>query len=210
MSLRQVLRVGSIALLLGGSLAAQPPVPADIDAYVERALKTFDSPGLSVAVVKDGKMVFAKGYGVRRLGQPARVDERTLFQIGSTTKAFTAAALATLVDEGKLAWDEPVRTYLPWFQMYDPYVSKEITTRDLLSHRSGLGLGEGDLLMFPESDYSRRELVSRMKFMPPVSSFRSRWAYCNLCFLAASELIPAQGGQSWEDYVKALLSNLAS
>jgi CubicO group peptidase (beta-lactamase class C family) len=130
-------------------------VTPDLDVYVERALKVFDSPGLALAIVKDGKTVFAKGYGMRRRGDPARVDENTLFQIGSTTKAFTAAALATLVDQGNFDWDKPVRTYLPWFEMYDPYVSKEITTRDLLSHRSGLGLGEGDLLMFPESDSSR-------------------------------------------------------
>ena len=113
------------------------------------------------------------------------MDDGTLFQVGSTTKAMTVAALATLVDEGKLKWDGPVRDYLPAFQMYDPYVSREMTVRDLLSHRSGLGMGEGDLLLFPSSNLSRGELVARMKHLKPLWSFRTHWAYCNLCFVAA-------------------------
>ena len=104
-----------------------------------------------------------------------------------------------LVDEGKLKWDGPVRDYLPAFQMYDPYVSREMTVRDLLSHRSGLGMGEGDLLLFPSSNLSRGELVARMKHLKPLWSFRTHWAYCNLCFVAAGELIPALTGKSWEE-----------
>src|SRR2546427_13207228 len=109
-------------------------------------MKTFDVPGLAMAIVKDGKVLMAKGYGVRKMGESAPVDENTLFGIGSNTKAFTSAALATLVDEGKLAWDDPVYERLPGFQMYDPYVSHEMTIRDLLTHRSGVGRGEGQLL----------------------------------------------------------------
>src|SRR4051812_3272758 len=126
------------------SVAALAQVaPADLDAYVERARKVFDTPGIAVAIVKDGHLVMAKGYGVKKLGDPAPMTENTLFGIGSNTKAFTAATLATLVDEGKLSWDDKVSEKLPGFAMYDPYASHEMTVRDLLCHRSGLGLGEG-------------------------------------------------------------------
>jgi len=128
------------------SMRAQSGPPADLDNYVAQVMKTFHVPGLSVAIVKDGKVVVAKGYGVRKLGDAAEVDENTLFGIGSNTKAFTSAALAILVDEGKLSWDDPVYERLRGFQMYDPYVSHEMTIRDLLTHRSGMGLGEGCLL----------------------------------------------------------------
>src|SRR5215469_7807285 len=128
---------------------AQNTPPADLDAYVARVLKTFEVPGLSVAIVKDGKVVLTKGYGVRKLGDPTPVDADTLFPIASNTKAFTTAALATLVDAGKISWDDAVYQRLPGFQMYDPYVAHEMTIRDLLTHRSGMGLGEGDLLFWP-------------------------------------------------------------
>ncbi len=177
--------------------------PADFDTYVASAMKTADLPGMAIGVVKDGKPVLLKGYGVRKMGEPAKVDQDTIFQIGSTTKAFTAAGLAMLVDEGKLKWDAPVRDYMPSFQMYDPYVSHEISIRDLLSHRSGLGMGEGDLLFFPGTDLTEKELVQRMKYMKPLWSFRSHWAYCNLCFLAAGQAIPAITGQSWPDFIKS-------
>jgi CubicO group peptidase (beta-lactamase class C family) len=120
--------------------------PADLDSYVASSMKTFAVPGMAVAIVKDGKILLTKGYGVRKLGDPTAVDEFTMFGIGSNTKAFTTAALATLVDEGKLSWDDSVYQRLPGFVMYDPYVSHEMTIRDLLTHRSGMGLGEGDLL----------------------------------------------------------------
>jgi CubicO group peptidase (beta-lactamase class C family) len=144
--LRPWLLIWLLLIICVQSLLAQNAPPADLDAYVARVLKTFDVPGLSVAIVKDGKVVTAKGYGVRKLGERTPVDENTLFGIGSNTKAFTTAALATLVDEGKIAWDDRVYERLPGFQMYDPYVSHEMTIRDLLTHRSGMGLGEGDLL----------------------------------------------------------------
>ena len=124
-----------------------------------------------MAIVKDGKIVVAKGYGVRKLGDSAPVDEHTLFGIGSNTKAFTTAALATLVDDGKLSWDDPVYQRLPGFVMYDPYVSHEMTIRDLLTHRSGMGLGEGDLLFWPPSTYTREEIIYKLRFMKPASSF---------------------------------------
>src|SRR5215470_14470844 len=124
--------------------------PGDLDEFAARVLKEFEVPGLAVAIVKDGKVVLAKGYGVRKLGDPSPVDENTLFGIASNTKAFTTAALAMLVDEGKISWDDPVIKHLPAFQMYDPYVTREMRIRDLLTHRSGLGLGAGDLLVFPQ------------------------------------------------------------
>lgn len=173
-----------------------------LDSYLERALRTFEVPGIAVAVVRDGKPVYSKGFGVRRFGAPDKVDENTLFQIGSTTKAFTVATMATLVDEGKLKWDSPVRDVMKTFEMYDPYVSREITVRDLLSHRSGIGEGEGDLLIIPPSTLTAPELVARMKYLKPAWGFRSHWAYCNICFIAAGELIHTASGQTWEEAVK--------
>ena len=165
-------------------------------------MKTFDVPGMAVAVVKDGKILVAKGYGVRKLGDRTPVDEFTLFGIGSNTKAFTAAALATLVDEGKLSWDDPVYQRLPGFVMYDPYVSHEMTIRDLLTHRSGMGLGEGDLLFWPHTTYHREEIIYKLRFMKPASSFRSHYAYDNLLYMTAGQIIPAVTGTSWDDYIR--------
>jgi CubicO group peptidase (beta-lactamase class C family) len=173
-----------------------------LDEYVAQAMKTFDVPGVAVAVVHNGQVELAKGYGVRRMGEPAPVDEHTLFGIASNTKAFTAAALAMLVDEGKLKWDDPVIDHIEWFQMYDPYVTHEITIRDLLTHRSGMGLGEGDLLFFPPSSYSRDEILHRLRFMKPATSFRSRYAYDNLLYLAAGQIIPTVTGQQWEEFIR--------
>ena len=159
-------------------------------------------PGIAVGIVKDGKLVFAKGYGVREHGKPGQVDADTLFQIGSNTKAFTAAALAILVDEGKIRWDDKVLDHLPQFRMYDPYVTREFTIRDLLTHRSGLGLGAGDLMFFPPTDFTRADVMHGLRFLKPVSSFRSQFDYDNLLYMVAGEIIPAVTGQSWEDFVE--------
>ena len=134
--------LASFLLVSAKQTVAQAGPPADLDAFVARSMKTFDVPGMAIAIVKDGKVVPAKGYGVRKMETGAPVDENTLFGIGSNTKAFTTAALATLVDEGKISWDDKVYERLRGFQMYDPYVSHEVTIRDLLTHRSGMGLGE--------------------------------------------------------------------
>jgi CubicO group peptidase (beta-lactamase class C family) len=130
------------------------------------------------------------------------VDENSLFGIGSNTKAFTTASLAMLVDEKKIAWDDPVQKYLPWFQLYDPYVTRELTIRDLLTHRSGMGLGAGDLMYFPHSTYTRDEILRRIRYIKPASSFRSRYAYDNALYMAAGQIIPAVTGQSWDDFVR--------
>ncbi len=182
------------------SISAQT-APPDLDSYVARSMNTFDVPGIAVAIVKDGKVLVAKGYGVRKLGDPTPVDEHTMFAIGSNTKAFTTAALAGLVDAGKLAWDDPVYQRLPGFVMYDPYVSHEMTIRDLLTHRSGMGLGEGDLLFWPHTTYTRAEIIYKLRFMKPTSSFRSHYAYDNLLYMTAGQIIPAITGTSWDDYI---------
>ncbi len=193
-----------VMLVVGVSTAqsSSSPLPADLDAYVAASMKTFEVPGMAVAIVKDGKVVVAKGYGVRKLGEPTPVDEFTMFGIGSNTKAFTTAALAKLVDEGKLAWDDPVYQRLPGFVMYDPYVSHEMTIRDLLTHRSGMGLGEGDLLFWPHTTYTREEIIYKLRFMKPASSFRSHYAYDNLLYMTAGQIIPAVTGISWDDYIR--------
>ncbi|ABF42248.1 beta-lactamase [Candidatus Koribacter versatilis Ellin345] len=189
-------------ILLLSSAALAQLTPSDLDAYVERARKVFDTPGIAVAIVKDGRLVFAKGYGVKKLGDPAPVTENTLFGIGSNTKAFSAATIATLVDEGKLSWDDKVSEKLPGFAMYDPYASHEMTVRDLLCHRSGLGLGEGDMLLWPRTTYTRAEIVQRIRYMKPAYSFRSKYAYSNLMFITAGELTAAVTGKSWEESVR--------
>jgi len=184
-------------------------VPPGIDAAVARIMKAFEVPGLALAVVKDGRVALAKGYGVRTLGDPAPVDARTLFGIASNTKVVTATALGLLVEEGKIAWDARVVDYLPWFMMYDPYVTRELSVRDLLVHRSGLGLGAGDLLWWPESTYDREDVARRLRHIKPATSFRSAYAYDNVLYLVAGEVIQAVTGQSWEDFVQERILNKA-
>ncbi len=200
---RPWLRWSLLLLMLNTSAAVHAQkVPADLDEYVARAMKTFEVPGLSIAIVKDGNVVLLKGYGIRKLSEPSPVDENTLFGIGSNTKAFTAAAIATLVDEGKLDWDDPVYERLKGFEMYDPYVSKEMRIRDLLCHRSGLGLGEGDLMFWPHTTFTRDEVVYRLRFLKPATSFRSQFAYNNLMFVTAGQVVAENGGKTWDEYVR--------
>ncbi len=191
------------SLCWGMCLAA--PVPSaqgpGLDAYAHRAMQAFDTPGMAVVVVR-GNQVTTHTWGVRKLGDPAKVDEHTLFPIGSNTKAFTAAALAMLVDEGKLHWDDRVVDKLPGFRMYDAYASSEMTVVDLLVHRSGLGLGEGDLMMFPTTDRTRAELVHDIRYLKPAHSFRSGYDYDNVLYIVAGQLVEAVSGQRWEDFVQ--------
>ena len=200
----------AVWLIAGAHSAGAAPVAgtaalAAVEADIERARREFEIPGVAVAVVKDGRVVLARGYGVKRQGAPAPVDADTLFAIASNTKAFTAAALGLLVEDGKLAWDDPVTRHLPSFQMYDPYVSREMTIRDLLCHRSGLGLGEGDLLYFPPSTFSRREIVEKVRFLRPATSFRSAYAYDNILYIVAGEVVAAVSGRPWETFVRERL-----
>lgn len=184
--------------LFSAILAAQPA----LDSAVERVRRAFDVPGVAVAVVKDGKVVFAKGYGVKKLGDPAPVTARTLFGIASNTKVLTAAALAQLVDEKKLGWDDRVVDRLPGFQMNDPFVTREMRVRDLLCHRSGLGLGAGDLLYFPSSDLSETEILKRLRQVPLATSFRSAYAYDNILYAVAGALLKEVGGRSWDEVIR--------
>jgi len=194
-----VLRLAaSAALLVATAAAAMPP---DFDQRVEAAMRSRDVPGMAIAVVKDGQIVHAQGYGVRRLGQGARVDADTIFPTGSTGKAVTAAALAILVDDGKLGWDDRVADHLPDFRMYDPWVTREMTVRDLLLHRSGLGLGAGDLLFIPRTSRSRADIVRALRNIKPATSFRSGYAYDNILYIVAGELVTAVSGQPWEQFV---------
>ena len=190
------------ALVLASSTLSAQALPRDLDAYVTRVMRDFKVPGVSVAVVQDGRVLLAKGYGVRKLGEPTPVDDRTLFGIASNTKAFTATALGILVEEGKLEWDAPVINYLPWFAMYDPFVTRELTIRDLLVHRSGLGLGAGDLLWWPPSTYDRKEIARRLRFIKPETSFRTAFAYDNVLYTVAGEVIETVSGQTWEEFIE--------
>jgi CubicO group peptidase (beta-lactamase class C family) len=190
--------LGMLAGLRAGEL---PPRLQDFDAYVARVQQEFAVPGIAVAIVKDGEVVLAKGYGVRELGKPELVDARTLFAIASNTKSFTATALALLMDEGKLSWDDRVTDRLPWFRMSDPLVTREMTVRDLLTHRSGLARGAGDLLVWPETDFTTREVVERLQFVPLATSFRASYAYDNLLYTAAGLVIEEVSGRKWSDFM---------
>jgi CubicO group peptidase (beta-lactamase class C family) len=194
----------SLALTaLPASAKPAPPKPlARLDAQVARAMHEFQVPGVAIAVVKDGRLVSAKGYGVRRAGEPAAVDERTLFGIASNTKAFTCAALALLVEEGKLSWDDPVTKHLPEFQMQDPWATRELMVRDLVTHRAGLGLGGGDLMWWPATTFTREEIVRGVRHVPMASSLRSRYAYNNVMYVVAGEVVAAVSGKPWEQFVR--------
>ena len=192
--------LAALLFALSGLATAAPP--RGFDARVEALMKQQGVPGAAIAIVENGKVTLARGYGHKRIDSTDPVGADTLFQIGSTTKAFTAAALAILVDEGKIRWDDPVIEHLPGFRMYDPWVTREITIRDLLVHRSGLGRGQGDLLFVPATSLSRAETVRRLRYLKPATSFRSAFAYDNILYIVAGELIEAVSGQRWEDFVR--------
>jgi CubicO group peptidase (beta-lactamase class C family) len=174
-----------------------------IEKNIENAMKTFNVPGIAVAIVKDGKVVMAKGFGVRKMGEKDKVNADTLFGIASNTKAFTVAALGMLADEGKLTWEDKVTDYLPAFQLHDPYVTREFTIRDMLSHRSGLGKGAGDLMIWPKSTITNQEIIERIRYLKPVSSFRTEYGYDNLMYIMAGEIVAKVSGMSWQDFVRS-------
>lgn len=192
----------SFVLCPGLVVARQQSLPPDLDAYVQQVLKTFEVPGVSIAIVKDGKVLSTKGYGVRKIGDPTAVNDSTLFSIASNSKAFTASALAILVGEGKLKWEDKVVKYLPWFKLYDNYVTEHLTIRDLLVHHSGLPAYANDMLLFPPSTFTRKELLQKLKDVPLKHNFRSVYAYDNILYLAAGEVIETVSGIVWEDFVR--------
>lgn len=184
-------------------LQAQVITSSQIDSLAELTLKTFNVPGIAVAVVKDGKVIHAKGYGVRSLNTMQKVDENTLFGIASNSKAFTVAALGILVDEGKLKWDDKVIDHIPEFRMYNPYVTEEFTIRDLLTHRSGLGLGAGDLMFWPDSsDFTKKDMIHNLRYLKQTSSFRTKYDYDNNLYMVAGEVLSRVAGMSWEDFIQ--------
>ncbi|MFP5389934.1 MAG: serine hydrolase [Gammaproteobacteria bacterium] len=196
------LALGSAGPAVCAPLAVEQVAQYDLAGDVARAMETFDVPGVAIAIVKDGQVVAARGFGVRKRGEPAPVDGRTLFEIASNSKGFTAALLAMLVDEGRLAWNDPVVKHLPDFQMYDPYVTRELTVRDLLVHRSGLGLGAGDLLWWPTTTLSSDDIIHRLRYVRPATSFRSAYAYDNLLYIVAAKIIERQTGKPWGQVVR--------
>ena len=172
-----------------------------LDAYIRKSMADWQVPGLAIAVVKDDKVVFIKGYGVREVGKPAPVDENTVFPLSSLTKAFTAAAVGILVDEGKLSWDDPVVKHLPWFQLPDPWVTRRVTLRDMLGHRVGGDLG--NTWMAYATTIDRREILRRLRYLEAVEPrFRSRSSYRGISFAAVGEVVEAVSGMSWEDFVR--------
>lgn len=171
-----------------------------IEEYIEQVRRDWGVPGLAVCVVKDDAVVLNRGFGVREVGSTEQVDEHTLFAIASNSKAFTSAALAILVDQGKLQWDDHVSDYLPWLKLRDPLASADLRVRDLLCHRSGLGTFSGDLLWWG-TQYSPREVLERAVHLEPAAPFRAKYGYSNLMFLAAGLVIEEVSGTSWEDFV---------
>jgi len=197
----QLLGIAAVSLLATAAPAQQSVDLGELDAYFAVAREDWRVPGFAVAIVKDDEVVFAKGYGVRALREPGRVDENTLFAIASNTKAFTAAALAMLVDRGTLGWDDRVIDHLLYFQLYSPYVTQEMRVRDLLCHRSGLGTFSGDLLWYG-TGYTREEVVRRVRYLPSAGGFRADYGYSNIMFLAAGEVLTAVTGRRWDEFIE--------
>lgn len=196
------MRLFATALLAALPAFALAAPPRNFDARIDEIMKASEIPGVAVAIVEDGQVTLARGYGVKKLGSPEPVDADTLFQIGSTSKAFTTAALAILVDEGKIGWDDRVIDHLPDFRLYDPWVTREITIRDLLTHRAGFSKGQGDLLFLPYNTLTRAESVRRLRYLEPATSFRSTFAYDNVLYMVAGQLIEAVTGQTWEQFTE--------
>jgi len=195
-----VAAVLAVLVALPASSQVDPNPLAGLDEFIEQGIELWDIPGAAVAVVKDQQVVFAEGFGVRDLENGGKVDADTVFAIGSNTKAFTATAIGQLVAAGTISWDDPVLLYMPEFQMYDPLVTREITIRDLLSHRAGLGTFQGDLMSFG-STYDRSEIIERIRYIEPAYDFRTGYGYSNLMFLVAGEIIPLVADVSWDEFI---------
>lgn len=178
----------------------------EIDQLAQRAITEFNVPGIAVGVVKDGQIVHTKGYGLANIATGEKVDANTLFGIASNSKAFCAASLALLVEEGKITWDDKVISHLPNFKMYNEYVTQEFTIRDLLTHRSGLGLGAGDLMIWPQgNDFTEEDIVHNLRYLKPVSAFRTKYDYDNLLYIVAGEIVKKVSGISWQEFTEKRL-----
>lgn len=197
-------RIASTIVLLAAIPAAAQKAPAKaslagFDQYVTKTMQDWKVPALAIAVVRDDSIVLMKGYGTRTMGKTEPVDEHTIFAIGSSSKAFTSTLVAMMVDDGKMRWDAPATTYLPNLQMYDPYVTRELTLRDLLTHRSGLARGD---VMWYATDYDRDEILRRVRFLKPTWSMRSHFGYQNIMYLAAGQAVSHVAGEPWDQVVR--------
>jgi CubicO group peptidase (beta-lactamase class C family) len=193
----------AVLILLSISVNAQVITTVEIDSLVVKTMRTFNVPGIAVAVVRGNKIVHSKGYGFCSINSKQKVDANTLFGIASNTKAFTTAALGMLVDEKKLTWDDKVVDYIPEFRLYNPYVTEEFTIRDLLTHRSGLGLGAGDLMIWPgPNNFTTSDIIHNLRYLKPVSGFRTKFDYDNLLYIVAGEVLARASKMSWEDFIE--------
>jgi len=191
-------------IIIGFSLYGQTELSVNhqqLDSYYKKMADDWDVPSLSIGIVKDGKLVFVGNYGVLEQGKNEKPDGNTMYAIASNTKAFTSAIIGMLVQEGKLQWNDKVKEYLPYFELYDPWVSNNVTVRDLLSHRVGLGTFSGDVIWY-KSDLTSEEIIKRAKYLPKAYDFRSGFGYSNLMYITAGELIKTVTGKSWSDNVK--------
>lgn len=191
-------------VLLTAGLTGQEISKADLiklDKYYTQIVEDWDIPGVSIGIVKDGQMVFSGNYGVLEEGKEGGPDKNTLYAIASNSKAFTSAIIGMLVQEGKLDWNDQVRKYLPYFELYDPWVSNEVTVRDLLCHRVGLGTFSGDVIWY-KADLTAEQIIRRLKYLPPAFDFRAGYGYSNVMFVTAGELIREVTGKTWSENVK--------
>ncbi|MDH5433628.1 MAG: serine hydrolase [Gammaproteobacteria bacterium] len=181
---------------------------ASIDRFVSEVMKEYQVPGISVGIMENGQIIHQKSYGIANLKTQQPVDVNTIFKIASNSKAFTSAALAILVEQEKLSWDDKVVDYLPEFKTYDPWVTEQFNIRDLLTHRSGLRIGSGDMMIWPEpTKFTRDDVVKNFQYLKPVSSFRDEYAYDNLLYIVAGEIIAKVSGQPWEDFIQQNIFN---
>ncbi len=191
-----------VFLVVPASLSGQL-TSSEIDSLVEDAMEKFTVAGVAVGIVKDGEIIHTRGYGLKSVETGEKVDEHTSFAIASNSKAFTTTALAILVEEGKLSWQDRVIDHIPEFKMYNDYVTCNFNIQDLLTHRSGLGLGAGDLQIWPTgADFTMDDLLTNFQYFEPVSDFRTKYDYDNILYLVAGEVIKRVSGQSWETFVK--------
>lgn len=198
----------TFVLIFCFSIASGQVTPAYIDSVVNASLESVDQAGIAVAVVQDGQVIHSKGYGIASLEAGTKVDENTLFSIASNSKAFTTASLGMLVDQGKLNWNDKVVDIIPEFRMYDPYVTEHFTIVDLVTHRSGLGLGAGDLMFIPDgSDFKIEDVITSFQHQEPVSEFRTKYDYDNLLYIVAGEVIHRVSGKPWDTFVEEEIMN---
>ena len=193
----------SLLLFVIAPAYSQPLTPREIDGVVEQTMKVFDVPGIAVAVVKDDRVIHLKGYGVRSIATGDKMNENTLFAIASNSKAFTSAALGILIDEGRLTWDTKVIDIIPEFRLYNPYVTSDFSIKDLLTHRSGMGLGAGDLMLWPGSPlFTREDIIHNLRYLKQTSPFRTKYDYDNLLYVVAGVVVERVSGKSWEEFVE--------